>query len=620
MHAKYSRKLAVGAGLCTLLILIVAGSDRWSLLLKIVHYAGMVVLVPPLIRKAARAELNSDLLAGISIVVAAVLGEHLAGAIVVCMLTGGEALETIASARATRLLKALAERMPLTVERRSGTESKEVPVSEVIPGDVIILHPHQICPVDGIVLEGSGHMDESFLTGESLPLSKASGLPVISGAMNGGSVLVVQVTKRSEDSRYSRMSRAIKDSATSRVPMRKLADSLGTWFTPFVLVVAVATWLITGSSTRFLSVLVVATPCPLLIAVPVAILGAISLAASRGIVVRDPRVLEQLRNCRTLFVDKTGTLTLGRPEITGVVPIEGFEPRRILQLAASLELYSKHPLSSAVREKANQSGVIALEARNISEEPGCGLEGEVENHRVRIVSRKHLTSDELRSVEHAAGNQEGMETVVVVDGRAAGVIRFHDAIRPDSKSFIRHLGPKHGIREVVLISGDNSLEVKHLARQIGVEEVLSNQSPEEKLRRVVSQTRLMPTLYIGDGINDAPSLLAATVGIALGTRHEITSEAAGVVILDGSLSKVDELFHISERLRRVVLQSALGGMMLSVFAIGFAALGMMSPAAGALIQEAIDLWAVLNALRTARAPAIRTDMDAPGGPLQTGST
>jgi P-type E1-E2 ATPase len=354
-------------------------------------------------------------------------------------------------------------------------------------------------------------------------------------------------------------------------------------------------------------VLVVATPCPLLIAIPVAIIGAISLAARRGIVIKDPAILETLGTCRTAIFDKTGTLTYGRPQLTEVVTRPGVAGDEVLALIASLEQYSKHPLAAAVLESARAAGVRTRQVAEISEPPGQGLTGMVGGRMVLVTGRKHVIAGDPQAERWLPPVTGGLECMCLIDGRYAATLRFRDRPRAEGRLFIRHLGPRHQFDRILLVTGDRESEARYLADLVGIEEVLAGQSPEQKLEVVRQETRRAKTVFLGDGINDAPALTAATVGVALGQNSDITAEAAGAVILDNSLEKVDELLHIGRRLRSVALQSAVGGMALSLVGMALAAAGYLPPVAGAIVQEVIDLFAVSNALRLAIRPSLPTD-------------
>lgn len=567
--------------------------------LVVVLVLGGVPLIAGLVSKLLRGEIGADLLAGISIVTAAALGEHLAGAIVVLMLSGGEALEQFALRRASSVLRALAARMPTVAHRRRGEALEEVALDAIAPGDLVVVLPHEICPVDGRVVTGHGAMDESYLTGEPYVISKAPGSEVLSGAVNGDGALTVQATRLAKDSRYAEIMEVMRRTEESRPRLRRLGDRLGALYTPVAVGVAIVAYLISDSPNRALAVLVVATPCPLILAIPIAIIGSISLSARRGIIVRDPTVLERLDTCTTAIFDKTGTLTYGRPKLTAVETIGGVRRGDALAAAASLEQYSKHPLAAAVVEAARAEGVRLTAPASIAEPPGRGLTGTLDGRTVELTGRKVLVSRDPSAAALLPAPAPGLEAVMLVGGVPSALLRFRDEPRDDSRSFVDHLAPRHGVKRVMLVSGDRTEEVRDLAARVGIVEVHGGQSPEDKVRIVRREAEAAPTLFVGDGINDAPAIAAATVGLAFGRGNDVIAEAAGAVLLDTSLLKVDELFHIARRSRRIALESAIGGMVLSAVGMGFAAAGLLAPVAGAIAQEVIDVVVILNALRAA---------------------
>jgi heavy metal translocating P-type ATPase len=524
------------------------------------------------------------------------------------MLAGGEALENYALRSASSVLAALAKRMPSVAHRKRGSETVDVALPEVVVGDTLVIYPHDICPVDGVVTEGHGMMDESFLTGEPFKITKTLGSAVISGAINGESVLAIRTTKVAADSRYAKIMEVMRESESKRPQLQRLGDRLGAVYTPVALAVAVLAWVLSGESLRFLAVLVIATPCPLLIAIPIAIIGSISLCARRAIIVKSPVVLEQIAECRTAIFDKTGTLTYGEPKLTEQLIAPGFAQKEVLSLVASLERYSKHPLSHAILEAAKGEGITLLDSTEVSEHPGRGLCGTVSGRQVQVTSRSKLEEQKIAGFDQLPTGAGGLECVVAIDKRCAATLRFRDAPRAESLSFVRHLGPKHQFRRIMLVSGDRESEVRYLAEQVGITEICAQKSPEEKLAIVRAETAKAKTLYVGDGINDAPAMMAATVGMAIGQNSDVTAEAAGVVVMDNSLEKVDEFMHISRRMRIIALQSAVGGMVLSVVGMGLAASGHLSPVSGAVTQEVIDVLAVLNALRAAFPPKVIHDL------------
>jgi heavy metal translocating P-type ATPase len=583
------------------------GAPRWEVEfpLYLVLLLGGLPLVVQLARKALAREFGSDLLAGISITAAVLLGEYLVASIVVLMLSGGAALERAAARRASSVLDALARRMPTMAHQKTTVGMEEISVSDIQVNDTLVVLPHELCPVDGVVIDGHGVMDESYLTGEPFQISKTPGSLVLSGAVNGETALTIRAQKLAIDSRYSKIMQVMHESVQRQPRIRRLGDQLGAWYTPLALGLAVGAWLLSGDPVRFLAVLVVATPCPLLIGIPVAIVGAISLSARRSIVIRNPGILEQVSTCRTLIFDKTGTLTYGRPQLTEIVPAPGFTQRDALLYAASLEQYSKHPLSAAILDAARKDGLALEWADNVREVPGQGLEGTVAGRTVHITGRAAVAGRNFDlPPEHS-----GLECVILADGAYAATFHFRDQPREDSKPFISHLRPRHGVSKVMLLSGDREAEVRYLADSVGISEIYASKSPEEKVGIVSRETDLARTLFVGDGINDAPALAVATVGVAFGPNSEVTSEAADAVVMSGSLSRIDELMHISARMRRIALQSALGGMALSIIGMIAASAGHLAPLEGAIAQEVIDLLAVLNAVRTAALPKSLTDFE-----------
>ena len=566
-------------------------------------------LVFGLVIHLSRLEFSSDLLAGISIVTSVILGEYLAGTLVVLMLSGGQALEAYAVRRASFALEALARRLPALAHRKRDGDVGDVPLAEVAVGDALVVFPHETCPVDGVVLEGRSTMNESYLTGEPYLLPKATGSAVLSGAINGDGALTIRADKTAVDSRYAKIMQVMRESEQRRPQLRRLGDQIGAVYTPLAIVIAVIAWAFSGDALRFLGVLVVATPCPLLIAIPVAIIGSVSLAARRGIIIKDPAVLEKIDTCRIAIFDKTGTLTYGQPKLTEVLPAAGFAKDETLVAVASLERYSRHPLASAMIDAATAAKLPLQEAGEVSERPGEGLRGVIGGRTIQVTSRKKFAAQSPASVELLPPLAGGLECVVLIDGRYAATFRFRDEPRAEGKSFVRHLKPQHGFERVLLVSGDRENEVRYLAEKVGITEVYAGQSPEQKLSLVREETKHANSLFMGDGINDAPALTAATVGIAFGQGSEVTAEAAGVVILDSSLERVDELLHIGRRMRSIALQSAIGGMGLSLIGMFIAAAGYLPPVAGAIAQEVIDVLAVLNALRASMTPRILSDYE-----------
>jgi heavy metal translocating P-type ATPase len=577
-----------------------SGTDSFPLLLVLL--VGGAPLLLDLLKRVMRREFGSDLLAGLSVAVSIVLGEYLAGSIVVLMLSGGNALENYAIRRASAVLDAVAKRMPRNAHKLTMAGLAEINLDQVQIDDRLVVFPHEICPVDGTVLEGHGTMDESYLTGEPFRIGKAPGSGVLSGAMNGDTALTISVTALPVDSRYAKIMRVMQEAEANRPQMRRIADRLGAWYTVLGVTIAALGWIIGRDPTRFLAVLVIATPCPLLIAIPIAILGAISIAAGRAVVIKNPAMLEIVASCRTVIFDKTGTLTYGKPSLTEVLCAPHVSRRRVLEWAASLEQYSKHPLASSVLEAARREGIELAQPSEINEKPGHGLSGTIGTTFVRITGRKAVLGQASSEASQLPPAAPGMECILFADGKYAATFRFRDAPRHESRAFVRHLAPRHQVNKIMLVSGDRESEVRYLAGEVGITEVHFGKSPEEKVAIVREEAKRAPTLFLGDGINDAPAMQAATVGIAFGQNSDITAEAADAVVLEPSLGKVDELIHIGRRMRVIGLQSAIGGMALSMIGMAFAAAGYLPPVAGAIAQEVIDIAAVLNALRVALPP------------------
>jgi heavy metal translocating P-type ATPase len=458
---------------------------------------GGVPLVFELARHLLQREFGSDLLAGISIVTSVLLNEYLAGSIVVLMLSGGEALENYALRNASSVLRALAKRMPAIAHRKKDSVITDVALDEIAVGETLVVYPHDICPVDGIVIDGHGVMNEAFLTGEPFEITKAPGSAVISGAVNGESALTITARRRAADSRYAKIMEVMRESEQNQPHLRRLGDQLGAIYTPVAVTIGVLAWAVSGEAVRFLAVLVIATPCPLLIAIPVAIIGSISLAARRSIVVKNPAVLEQITECRTAIFDKTGTLTYGEPKLTEQVIAPGFAQKEVLTLAASLELYSKHPLARAILAAARADGLHLQQASHVSEPPGQGLRGTFSDRQIQVTSRGKLISQKISGSEHLPPVAGGLECIIVIDGKFAATFRLHDAPRAEGRSFIQHLGPKHQFQRIMILSGDRESEVRYLADQVGISEIHAEQSPEQKLVIVRQETAIVKTLYVG---------------------------------------------------------------------------------------------------------------------------
>ena len=596
--------------------------DKWQLLLSvasitslIIHYFAKFVLkidenyslffvlivggIPLLIQiflKIIKGNLGADLIAFMALILAIYLQENVAGVLIILMLASSQALEEFASHRASFVLEALAQRMPTIAHLKSENNFFDTEISKIKINDLIAIFPHEICPIDGEVVEGRGSMDESYLTGEPYRISKTIGSKVLSGAINGESLFVIKTEKLPADSRYGKIMEVMKQAKEQRPEIRKIADKVGAIFAPVTIIIASTSYYFTHDLTNFLAVLTIATPCPLLIAVPIAIISAISISARQGIIIKDARILEKLSICTTAIFDKTGTLTFGEPNISEIIALDEFSAEEILQKTASLERYSRHPLAGSILKEAQKRNLILLDAQNISEKPGYGMIGNIGEQEIIITSRKKIHEFQPSKIP-LPELSDGMECVIIINKKVAGILHFRDLERPESKSFINHLAPNHNFKKIILLSGDRASEVNYLAEKLGINNYFSSQSPEQKLEIVKKETQNAPTLFMGDGINDAPALMLASVGIAFGQGNNITSESSGAVILESNLLKVDELIHISIFTRKIILQSAIGGMLFSVVGMILASFGLISPSEGAIAQQIIDAVAIVNALR-----------------------
>ena len=587
--------------LLALISYFIMPSEAKNIPLLIAIFICAVPLVGQIIIKLFKGDMGADMLAAIAIATGTYLGEYLAVTIIMLMISTGQILEIYALRKASSVLRALSERMPSVTHRKIGEHIEDIDIKQIAVGDIIVVYPHETCPVDGVVVQGHGSMDESYLTGEPYLVSKVPGVTVISGAINGREMLVIRAEKLPQESRYAKIMKVMEESEQKRPTFRRLGDQLGAVFAPLALSIAILAWYLTGDPVRFLAVLVIATPCPLLIAIPITIISAISLAARKGIIIKDPVVLERLPTCKTAIFDKTGTLTYGKAELVKISTMPGFNEQDVLQQVASLERFSKHPLASAITQAAHKAHLALSPVDKINESPGQGLIGYMGDKVIQITSRPKVTTA-------LPPMQPGLECVVIINDQPAAVFHFQDTQRTNAHSFIKHLSPVHFFKRIIVVSGDRASEVEYIAQKLGIKEIYASQTPEQKVDIVRAETAKAPTLFMGDGINDAPALAAATVGLAFGQQNIVATEAAGAVILDNSLAKVDELIHISGLMRRVALVSAGGGMLLSGIGMYYAAIGLISPVMGAILQEGIDVIAILYAVKLAWHSKINVDI------------
>ncbi|WP_402463682.1 heavy metal translocating P-type ATPase [Isoptericola aurantiacus] len=540
-----------------------------------------------------------DLLAVTAIVATVVVGEYVAALVVVLMLTGGQALEDYAARRARHELRALLERAPNRAHRLDRDDLvTDVPVEEVLPGDRLLVRPAEVVPVDGELLSAEVDLDESSLTGESLPVTRYAGDPVLSGTLNTEHAVVVRAAAAAADSQYTRIVAMVTEAAESRAPVVRLADRYAVPFTAFAFLVAGLAWWYHGDATVVAEVLVVATPCPLLIAAPVAFLGGMSRAAHAGVIVKDAGTLERLSAVRAAAFDKTGTITTGRPELRAVHPRAPWDADDVLRLAASAEQYSSHVLATSVRAAAEDRGLRLGTASEAEEEATHGVVAKVGGHDV-VVGKRARVARAVGDVEEQALGPGELAVYVGIDGGFAGALVMSDLPRPDAPTTMTELAWL-GVSERLMVTGDARSTAEHVARSVGLTQVHAECLPEDKVR-IVRTLPVRPVLAVGDGVNDAPFLAAADVGVAMGARGSTAaSESADVVVLTEDLTKVATAVQVGRRTMTVALQSIWLGIGLSVVLMLVAATGAVPAVLGALSQEGVDLLAILNSLRAVR--------------------
>ena len=553
--------------------------------------------------------LGVDTIALIAMLGALALGQELAGAVIGLMFTGGASLEAVASRRARRELTALVQRAPKVAQLRVGDRLEEVPVERVHVGDVVLVRTGEVVPVDGTVTSPEAVLDTSTLSGEPLPETIRCGMPVLSGSANAGAPFDLRADRPASDSAYSALVRLVEQAQTQRAPLVRMADRYAGFFLPATLLVAGLAWAVSGDSVRALAVVVVATPCPLILAAPIALVSGVSRAARAGVIVKGPAAIETLGEARTVLFDKTGTLTVGTPEVREVVTRDDWSAGELLRLAASVDRLSAHVLGEALVTAAKEAGLELTIPTDVHEDPGQGIEGTVEGHQVLVGSRAFMRTldvpeEEITATTLTATRGSGEAHVLVAsDGHLAGVIVMADDVRPDAEQLVERLRTE-GVRHVAMISGDRRSVADRVGRQLGIDRVYAEQSPEGKLeivRTVRADPQLRPVIMVGDGINDAPALAIADLGIAMGAAGAtVSSETADAVITVDRVDRVADAVHAGRRSLFIARQSVLTGMGLSLAAMGVAAAGYLPPIAGALFQEVIDLAVILNALRALR--------------------
>jgi heavy metal translocating P-type ATPase len=575
--------------------LAVGVATRLDYVFLAVLVLGGAPLVLKTIRGMLRGRFAADVVAMLAIVTALALGQYFAGAVIVLMQSGGEALEAYAMGRATDSLEALLARAPRVAHRLVDDVLTDVAVEDVRAGDRLVVKPGELVPVDGTVTQGSSSVDQSAVTGEPAPVRAVAGTALMSGTVNLDGVLQMQARRPAAQSQYQQIVRLVEHARQEKPPLQRLADRYAVWFTPLTLVMCGLAWLLTHDPRSVLAVLVVATPCPLILAVPVAVIAAISRAAERGIIIKHGSALEQVGLARTMVFDKTGTLTLGRPEVSSVTARDSVAADELLRLAAAAEQLSANHLAQAVTRAGIARFGRLPEAAAFEEMPGGGVAAEVEGRAVAVGSAAFL---EARGLSVTARPHDGTTALIALDGELVGSIEFDDRLRPEVGALVARLAGL-GVREVVMLTGDDRVPAERIAHAAGITHVRADLLPADKVTAVEELLRGGgEVVMVGDGINDAPALATATVGIAMGAHGTaISAEAADIVLLVDDVGRVGDTMAISQRMRRVALQSIGVGLGVSFTLMVIASFGLLSPAVGALLQEALDAAVILNALR-----------------------
>ena len=603
---------AIGLGVALLLTGRTAAAD---LVLAVAVLGALVPLTWGVARTLIGGHAGVDTIALIAMAGALALGEYLAGAVIALMLSGGNALERLAEGRARRELSALLDRAPRIARKRAGTELVEVGVDAVEPGDVLVVRPGEVVPVDGIVLSDEAVLDESSLTGEPLPVDHAATAAILSGTTNAGPPFEMRASRRAADSAYAAIVRIVEQASVQRAPFVRMADRYAAVFLPVTLAVSAGAWMVSGSATRALAVLVVATPCPLILAAPIAFVAGMSRAAGEGVIVKGGAPLEALATARTAVLDKTGTLTIGHPAVVAVEPAGPTSAEEVLRLAASVDQFSVHPLAEAIVAEARRRGIALETASAVHETSGSGV--------TAVVGGVDVAVGRERWVREHIGLPEGADparadaTVVAVsaDGVLGGHILLADPLRAEAGESVAALR-RDGIDRVVLATGDGAAVAQAVGRAVGVDEVHAGQSPQDKaelVRQLTRQPARRPVVMVGDGVNDAPALALADVGVAVaGERSTVSSETADIVIVQPRIERIVLARRIARRSRSIARQSVLAGMGLSIAAMGAAAAGLIAPLGGAILQEVIDVAVILNALRALKVPGATGQARVPG--------
>lgn len=592
------------AGLAAGIAAKLAGVGDWApVIWAAVTVPVLIALLIEIVTSLRHGDVGLDIVAALSMTAALAFGETLAASIVALMYAGGQYLESFAEKAARREMTALLSRVPRTAVRHRDGQLEEVALDLILPGDRLLIRRGDVVPVDGTVAEGVAVLDQSALTGESLPVQLKFGDPVLSGSTNAGEVFDMAATRRAAESTYAGIVRLVEAAQRSRAPMSRLADRYAILFLAVTVALAGAAWGLTGDPIRAVAVLVVATPCPLILAVPVAIVSGLSRAAKLGILIKGGKAIEMLAQVRSLVIDKTGTLTIGQARIVSTRVADGMGPDELLRVAASLDQASKHVIAQTVVAEARSKGLLLAVPSDVVETPGEGIAGRVEGHPVLvggpsfIVGKVGDAALSLLSHDRPPG---ALTVAVAVDGRLAGVLILADELRAGTEAMLRDL-QLMGIQRIVLATGDRHEVARFIAAGLSFDLVRSELTPDQKILVVLSERKNGPVMMIGDGVNDAPALAAADVGVAMGARGAAASaEAADVVLLVDHLDRILPAIKIARRSRFIALESVVAGIGLSTLAMIAASFGLLAPVEGALLQEVIDVAVIFNALRALR--------------------
>jgi heavy metal translocating P-type ATPase len=595
---------------------VVAGAVLWLLgafwpAEMVWALAVLIALIPlgfSVAQDLVHRETGVDVIALLAMTGSLILGQYLAGAIIGLMLSGGQALERYASTRARRELSSLVARAPRTVHRHEGADLVSRDVALVRAGDLLLVKSGEIVPVDGTVVSRLAMLDESALTGEAMPVERSRGDRVLSGVINVGAPFDMCGLTTAEESTYAGIVRLVREAQASKAPFVRLADRFALWFLPLTLITAAIAWAVSGDPVRALAVLVVATPCPLILAVPVAIVAGISRAAHRGVIVKGGGALETMARARTIVFDKTGTLTVGSPKVASIEVFGPMQPAELLRLAASLDQVSPHVYAEGILAAARDRGLDLVIPDSVHEHHGSGIEGMVGTQRVALGQARwllggHALPGPAAELKRRIASDGAAAVFIAVDGSLVGALVMVDPMRAETPAVIQSLRSL-GIRRIVLLSGDRKEVAERIAASLGVDRVLSEHSAEQKVGAVREESRAAVTVMVGDGINDAPALAAADVGVAMGARGATAaSEASDAVVVVDQLDRVGEAISIARGARDIAMQSVVAGMALSLVGMILATFGVLPPVAGAFFQEAIDVAVILNALRALGAGA-----------------